>query len=504
MEATGIQEINSLTLPMPQNLSIEFIPICVNINNGFFDSKRIKLGDPSGGFKESPTSMALGGSFPIEQNGKDMWCYYLSKYELTKPQYNSIMNPNQTISTDKKLYPITNISWFDAIEFGNLYNQWLFKNAKDKIPKFDTTYGFVRLPTEAEWEFAARGGSIVSNDFFDQKIPYDSKKLQEYEWFAGPTSSHNKLQPIGKLKPNPLGLYDMLGNADEITISLFQVEYYQGRTGGFVIKGNNYITAKKRFRSSFRTEQAFYRPLIKEGILKPQTKPTLGFRLALSALVLPSRKVITQMSDQWEDYHKKVGVNTPAVLSTKPISVQTSVDGNDALIYINRVEKSLNLNNTHDVEIKNNLEHIKASINSMAIIQKKAEEDSAYLWVKIASEQARFINKETTSLPKLELLIEIANSQNRQQKIEKYKLRKSEHLTNISGALSSYSDSIRQINTLSISASKKGFIRYFNFLRERNDARQIQILNKVKKHFKEYQKNKRSNIKKWKQDILFY
>ncbi|WP_415407899.1 formylglycine-generating enzyme family protein [Sulfurovum sp. CS9] len=501
-QAANSKPDNSLVLPMPNGLTMEFMPVCVNPNSGLFDWKKIKLGDPSGGFKEYPTTMALGGSFPIEKNGKKMWCYYIGKYELTKKQYASLITPEKPLHQNKKAYPVTNISWFDALEFGNLYNQWLFAHAKEKIPKFDTSYGFVRLPTEAEWEFAARGGSAVSADFFDQKIPYSSDKIQKYEWFGGPTSSHYKLQPVGVLKPNPLGLHDMLGNADEITMSLFSVEYYQGRTGGFVIKGNNYTTAKNKLRSAFRTEQPFYR-LDKEGLLKPHTKKTLGFRLVISALVFPSRKIQKEMSDEWEGYRSQLGATTPAALSTSATSVKVTAGGEDAFSYLDRLKKRLKQKGLVDSEIENSLGYLDSSIRNMATIRLKAEEDSAYLWVKVGSEQARFVRKETQKLPILDTLISIADSQNDIQKLEKYETRKKEHTTNIAGALSSYSDSIRQISTLSPQAVKKGFTSYLDFLMSRNDGEQVQVLNRVQKHFGAYQKNKRVNLKQWERDIMF-
>lgn len=493
---------NSLLIPMPNGLTMEFMPICVNSSDGLFGWKKIKLGDPSGGFKEYPTTMALGGSFPIEKNGKKVWCYYMGKYEVSQKQYASLMTLKKPLTQTKKNYPVTGISWFDALEFANRYNQWLFANAKEKIPKFDTSYGFVRLPTEAEWEFAARGGSAVSADVFDQKTPYPSGTLQEYEWFGGPTSSHYKLQPIGVLKPNPLGLHDMLGNADEMTMSLFSVEYYQGRTGGFVIKGNNYMTAKNKLRSSFRTEQPFYRS-DKTGVFKPHTKTTLGFRLVISALVFSSRKIQKEMSDEWEGYRAKLGASMPAALSTSATSAKVTAGGEDAFSYLKRLKKRLKQKGLVDSEIESNLGHLGSSIRDMATIRLKAEEDSAYLWVKVGSEQARFVRKEAQKLPILNTLISIADSEKNMQKLQKYKTRKKEHIANIAGALSSYADSIRQISTLSPQAVKKGFTDYLDFLMRRNDGEQVQVLNRVQKHFDEYKKKKRVNLKQWEKDILF-
>jgi len=77
---------NTLKIPMPNGLTMKFIPVCVSSDKGFFNWKTIKLGDPAGGFKEYPTVMALGGSFPLKQNGKRMWCYYMGEHEVTQQQ----------------------------------------------------------------------------------------------------------------------------------------------------------------------------------------------------------------------------------------------------------------------------------------------------------------------------------------------------------------------------------------------------------------------------------
>ena len=92
----------------------------------------------------------------------------------------------------------------------NKYCQWL--SAK--------TGHFYRLPTEAEWEYAARAGTVTAYFWGD-----DATKLSEYCWWG--KNSDFKYQKVGKKKANPWGLHDILGNVAEWTIDQYDPEYYK-------------------------------------------------------------------------------------------------------------------------------------------------------------------------------------------------------------------------------------------------------------------------------------
>lgn len=106
-------------------------------------------------------------------------------------------------------FPINSMSQHSAL----MYCRWLYKK----------TGQFYRLPTEAEWEYAARAGSNAPY-FFGE----DVKKLKEFAWFA--ENSKEKFQKVMQKKPNPWGLYDILGNVAEWTLDQYDENFYQSIT----------------------------------------------------------------------------------------------------------------------------------------------------------------------------------------------------------------------------------------------------------------------------------
>jgi len=117
---------------------------------------------------------------------------------------------------------------------------------------------FYRLPTEAEWEYAARAGSSSAYSFGD-----DINVLGEYAWFEG--NSNEKYQKVGTKKPNAWGLYDMHGNVAEWTLDQYVLTAYSKRKKGIenprevgdkvypkVVRGGSWMDAPSRLRSAAR------------------------------------------------------------------------------------------------------------------------------------------------------------------------------------------------------------------------------------------------------------
>lgn len=491
---------DDVILPMPNGRSMAFRPVCMGEGKGSYAWKRFRVGDPSGGYKESPTGVALGGAFAIQQGPGEDWCYYIGKYEVTEDQMFTLgMASKESENSD---LPARSLSWFDAADFIRKYNEWLYENAQKNLPEYGGLPGYLRLPTEPEWEFAARGGSKVDGAQFDRRTPYPEETLAEFEWFSGPKSSHNKVKKIGALKSNPLGVHDLLGNVSEMTGTLYQIEYYQGRSGGFVAKGGHFLTDAKQLRSSLRIEQEFYALDAKNGKMGPGKKETLGFRLVIASLVFPNREVSSKMSDDWEAYRQGLAQSLPAAVSTSSTSAKTQVSGTDAATHLNRLREALAKNGALPGPVQQEIELLSSSLNDIQFTIKQAENDSAYAWIKIGGEQAYFIHKESKKLPILEELIRSAQNAQRTEVADKYKERETEIRQNIEQASSSYTESIRQLGAAGSPAVEDGFIRYSQFLKTRNADAQIRILEVVRRHAGDFLKNKRTEDEAWKKELL--
>jgi eukaryotic-like serine/threonine-protein kinase len=152
--------------------------------------------------------------------------FFMGKYEVTQAQYQAIMGNNPSnFKGDTK--PVEQVSWDDAVEFCQKLSQ-----------KTGRKY---RLPSEAEWEYACRGGSTTPF-YFGETITTDLVNYDgNYPYASAPKGQFRKeTTNLGKFPPNPFGLYDMCGNVWEWCEDVYN-ENYQGapRDGSAWLSGKD-------------------------------------------------------------------------------------------------------------------------------------------------------------------------------------------------------------------------------------------------------------------------
>lgn len=169
--------------------------------------------------------------------------FYLSRYEVTQAQWEAIMeeNPSEFSGAD---YPVDNVSWEAAQTFiGKL-------NEKAGAKRY-------RLPTEAEWEYAARAGTETVRYWGDS-----TDEMEQYAWSS--SNSGKRSRTVGLLKPNAWGLHDMLGNVWEWCQDWYSIKPYTNEPttdpsgpsegAGRVLRGGSWSNFASQIRVAYRFE----------------------------------------------------------------------------------------------------------------------------------------------------------------------------------------------------------------------------------------------------------
>ncbi|MBE0585575.1 MAG: formylglycine-generating enzyme family protein [Desulfofustis sp.] len=208
--------------------------------------------------------------------------FSLGKYEVTNAQFRKFRPGHQSgesagLSLDDETQPVVNVSWEDAVAFA----EWLSQQAGQTF----------RLPTEAEWEYAVRSGTSESRFWGnnpEEACTYANvaDRTARERWAKWTTfncdDGHAVAAPVGSFQPNGNGVYDMLGNAWEWCLDVYNYEayaklpkndpVYSGSGEYRVMRGGGWSNGPLGIRSSHRV-----------GLSPGFSHHSLGFRLVKQA-----------------------------------------------------------------------------------------------------------------------------------------------------------------------------------------------------------------------------
>lgn len=184
----------------------------------------------------------------MPQHSVEIKAFFLGKFEITQTEWYAVMGSNPSLNKGPSL-PIENISWDDAQTFIQKLNKKTGKN--------------YRLPTEAEWEYAARGGSSTHYPWGDS--------YSDFHMYAWSTANAVNTNNVGSKKSNQFGLHDMMGNVSEWTQDCWNSNYSGAPSDGSawlsgncsirVLRGGSWGDDPQQLRSAIRdgTHPTYYR-----------------------------------------------------------------------------------------------------------------------------------------------------------------------------------------------------------------------------------------------------
>ena len=237
-------------IPLPEKPRLSFEPIMINIPGGCFE-----MGSPAS---------EVGRRADERQHSICVEDYEIGKYEVTQAQWKAIMGGNPS-NIKGNQYPVEQVSWNDIQRYIHILNSKTGKN--------------YRLPTETEWEYAARGSSRRAYPW-GNIISHKQANYGKDNCCGGLVKDRDRWKytsPVGRFSANGYGLFDTVGNVWEWTCSIYSKNYNSNVKncaskevdGMRVIRGGSWDSGPARVRSAGRS---WFNPISRGS--------NIGFRLA--------------------------------------------------------------------------------------------------------------------------------------------------------------------------------------------------------------------------------
>jgi len=230
----------------------------------------INRGAPPPARATAPAGMVRvgGGTKMIGGRNVTLSTFNMARHLVMQGEWYDLMGtrPSHFTGTNWRSLPVEGVSWFDAIEFANAKSHrasltpayTISGTQANRTVTWNRGANGYRLPTEAEWEFAARGGMVCRGNYEFS----GSNTVGTVAWYMG--NSGGGTQPVGMLRPNALGIYDMSGNVWEWVWDPVRATSGSNR----VLRGGSWVSTSANARSADRN-----------GTAPSNRNRNIGFRL---------------------------------------------------------------------------------------------------------------------------------------------------------------------------------------------------------------------------------